>query len=362
MIEQLLTETKAAILKRNPKLGQYLSPGMGADVVRKGLKKAGVGGNVEEVVALFSHFDGASCPADGEVARLGFAPPTVKQIQLDPMAIRILEANGKKVDPNPTVFGNFYFCRWEGVAYGLKTWRKFASNPRNAVLLGRVVTFFGYGQTGQVLAFDTDPSGNGRIISIQPSNMKGVPALTQEYASFEEFLRDLIDANLNNRCLNWPLKLEAAIELPMPAAPKEVAKPKGVTLAATEKLLVVRTDFSNDAGWEWVQSALGKTNDESSLSVQFVSDAAFAGLTAKQLPQKIADGYEQPIAVLADAETFTGSEQTLLVVDLRDKPGRSFRSLPGCLHEVFDNLSVANMAFAEFVKAAKGDGVYRGEG
>ena len=91
-----------------------------------------------------------------------------------------------------------------------------------------------------------------------------------------------------------------------------------------------------------------------------MNHAIFGGLTAKQLPKKLPDGHQQPISVLADAETFATDEPTLLVVDLQDKPGRSFRIVPACLHEVYDNLSVANMEFAEFVKAVKPDGVYRG--
>ncbi len=312
------------------------------------------------MVAVFSHFDGGSFAKENEASRLGFAPPIVKKIQLPADTLRMLEAIGRKVDPNPTIYGTFYFARWEGVAYGLKTWRKFASNARYGVLVGRVVPFFVYGETKQELALDTDPSGDGRVISIQTDKMKDAPPLTLAYASLADFLRDLIEANLNNRHLAWPAKLGAAIELPLPAAPKSPDKSKKATLPATDKVLLVRTDFSDDAGWRSLQAALAKTNEESSLAVEFVSDATFAGLSAKRLPQSLPDGHEQPIAVLADEPTFTGEEQTLLLVDLRDKPGRSFRTPPAYLREVYDNLSVANMEFAEFAKAAKADGVYRG--
>jgi hypothetical protein len=359
MVHQLLNGAKAAILKRNPGLGQYLPPGLAADVIRKTLKRAGIQGNIEEAVAVFSYFDGASIPEEHEASRLGFAPPTVKTIQLDQEVVRMLEACGQKVNPNPTIYGRFYFPRFEGVAYSLKNWRKFASNPRNAVLVGRVVPFFVYGETQQRLAFDTDPSASGRIISIQTDKMKDSPPLTQPYESLEEFLRDLIEANQSNRHLAWPAKLGPPIELPMPTAPKPATKSKKATLPATEKVLLVRTDFSNDAAWESLQSDLGKESKESSLSLEFVSNAAMTGLTAKQLPKQI-PGHGQPIAVLADEATFATAEPTLLVVDLQDGPGRSFRTLPACLQEVYDNLSIANMEFAEFIKAAKADGVYRG--
>jgi hypothetical protein len=358
MLDQLLADAKAAILKRNPGLKQYIQPGLAADVIRKDLKRAGIQGNVDQVVAVFSHFNGASCRAECEASRLGFAPPIVKTIQLPPETLRMLESVGKKVDPSRTIYGTFYFPRWEGVTYGLKTWRKFASNPRNGVLLGRVVPLFVYGETHQELAFDTDPSANGRILSIQTDKMKAVPPLTLQYASLEEFLRHLIEANQDNRHLAWPAKLGPAVELPMPAMPPKAAtKSKKVALPATKRVLLVRADFSNDAAWRSLQANMGKESDE----FELVGNAATAGLNAKQLLKQIPEGYGHSIAVLADERTFASKEPTLLVVDLQDEPGQSFRTLAACLHEVYDNLSVANMEFAEFIKAAKAsDGMYRG--
>jgi hypothetical protein len=82
------------------------------------------------VIAVFSHFNVSGLPEEHEASRLGFAPPTAKTIQLPPERLQMFEAIGKKVDPNPTVYGTFYFARWEGVAYTLKTYRKFANSPR----------------------------------------------------------------------------------------------------------------------------------------------------------------------------------------------------------------------------------------
>jgi hypothetical protein len=360
MLDQLLADAKAAILKRNPGLQPHLQPGIRADEIRKDLKRAGILGNVDEVIAVFSDFNGAIYSRENEASRLAFAPPIVKTIHLPPETLHMLGMNGMKVEPTRQIYGTFYFPRWEGVIFDLKTWRKFASNPRNGVLVGRVVPFFVYGETHQALAFDTDPSANGRILSLQPREMKNAPPLTHPYTSLSEFLQDLIEANRTSRHLAWPARLGPPVELPLPAAAPRPARSKRTTLPTTDKLLLIRTDFSDDAAWESLQSTLIRRNAESTLPIEFISDAAFTGLTAKQLPKHLPDGHSQPIAVLADQASFITPDPTLLVVALQDRPGRSFRTLQSCLPEVFDNLSVANMEFGEFIKAAKADGVYRG--
>ena len=43
-----------------------------------------------------------------------------------------------------------------------------------------------------------------------------------------------------------------------------------------------------------------------------------------------------------------------------DEPGRTFRVIPSEMWSVENNLSIANMDFAEFADAVDEDGVFRG--
>jgi hypothetical protein len=53
-------------------------------------------------------------------------------------------------------------------------------------------------------------------------------------------------------------------------------------------------------------------------------------------------------------------EHPILVVDLYTEPGRSFRVVPAEVWGIENNLSTANMDFAEFADEADADGVFRG--
>jgi hypothetical protein len=50
----------------------------------------------------------------------------------------------------------------------------------------------------------------------------------------------------------------------------------------------------------------------------------------------------------------------ILVIDLQDEPGRTFRAVPGEIQSIENNLSIANMRFYEFANNVGPDGVFRG--
>jgi len=58
--------------------------------------------------------------------------------------------------------------------------------------------------------------------------------------------------------------------------------------------------------------------------------------------------------------TLTNAEHPILVVDLWETPGRTFRVIPARMWSVENNLSLANMDFHEFAESAGADGVFRG--
>jgi len=72
------------------------------------------------------------------------------------------------------------------------------------------------------------------------------------------------------------------------------------------------------------------------------------------------NGSGHPLAFVADRLTVTDPEQPVLVVDLAHESGRTFRVIPSQMWAVENNLSLANMEYAEFADNADPDGVFRG--
>jgi hypothetical protein len=132
-------------------------------------------------------------------------------------------------------------------------------------------------------------------------------------------------------------------------------------LPDTKAPIVLRTDFSDDDAWSrlctLITSPIGR--DGFQACVDFVDDASFANITPDALCVSTSGKQGHSFIVVADARTFSEPEQSLLVMDLYDEPGRTFRALPTRIQAIENNLSIANMAFAEFADAAAGD-TFRG--
>ena len=133
-------------------------------------------------------------------------------------------------------------------------------------------------------------------------------------------------------------------------------------LPDTKDPIVLRTDFTDDQAWSrlctLITSPIGRDGFEA--HVVFVDDASFANITPEALCVSTSGKQGHSFIVMADARTFSEPEQTLLVMDLWDEPGRTFRALPTRIQAIENNLSIANMAFAEFAEAADADGIFRG--
>ena len=104
-----------------------------------------------------------------------------------------------------------------------------------------------------------------------------------------------------------------------------------------------------------------QTSDEGfTASLDCVSDRQFDGLTVEQLVALAAQGGNRTFAFIADRMTLASPEFPVLVVDLYDEPGRTFRVIPGEMWGVENNLSIANMAYHEFAESVDPDGIFRG--
>ena len=128
----------------------------------------------------------------------------------------------------------------------------------------------------------------------------------------------------------------------------------------SENTLVLRTDFSDEAAWKALCAALQNPDDDFNPSLDFVSDRAYDGVTADQLPSFLPEDSSISFAFLVDRNAITHPDHPILVIDLHDKPRRTFRVTPSALGDVANNLSIANMGFEEFADAVDQDGIFRG--
>ncbi|MFI9649356.1 DUF6924 domain-containing protein [Streptomyces sp. NPDC052040] len=138
------------------------------------------------------------------------------------------------------------------------------------------------------------------------------------------------------------------------------------SLPQTDETLLVRTDFSDQAAWGALRTAIATPNEDDFLAhVHIVDDPAHRDLTAEQVVALApARG---SLMIVADTTALTAPEMPLLAVMPHDEedaqPGEEFSELRVIARELWsieNNLSIANMDWEEFADAADEDGVFRG--
>lgn len=125
--------------------------------------------------------------------------------------------------------------------------------------------------------------------------------------------------------------------------------------------LVLRTDFNDDTAWATLKAEVDGVDEFRRAT--YVSDPLYAGVAIQALVDADAaatDDAKLTYLFVADTTTMTDHEHPLLAVDLHDEPGRTFRVPPPWYADVSDNLSIANMDFADFADSTDESGTYRG--
>lgn len=141
---------------------------------------------------------------------------------------------------------------------------------------------------------------------------------------------------------------------------------------------VVRTDFSNETTWRDLKQAISAPHREPGTDleflayVQFVEQQRYGGLKVEALVRELPADYPCEFLFVADAETFRSAERPLLVVGFRSAEESSdggrgerreiqtFRAIPATIQSIENNLSIANMDYADFANSVQTDGVFRG--
>jgi hypothetical protein len=131
-------------------------------------------------------------------------------------------------------------------------------------------------------------------------------------------------------------------------------------LPDTNDALVLRTDFSDEAAWAETWKAIDSPASGFKAYVDFVSDRDFENATVEELVAANDPGNYRTYVFVVDGVTLTHPERPVLVIDLFEDIGRTFRVIPSEMWSVENNLSIANMDFAEFAEAADADGIFRG--
>ncbi|HEY6922350.1 MAG TPA: hypothetical protein VI653_02695 [Steroidobacteraceae bacterium] len=133
-------------------------------------------------------------------------------------------------------------------------------------------------------------------------------------------------------------------------------------LPETGAALVVRTAFSDQAAWEAIRDEIQQSGPriEGYSCVTFVDDRTYEGFSKDQLVAAIPEKYSYSFMFIVDATTVTTKDHPVLVVNLRKRPGAEFRAVTSEIYTIEANLSLANLDFDDFARAAAETGVYRG--
>lgn len=153
------------------------------------------------------------------------------------------------------------------------------------------------------------------------------------------------------------------------------------TLPQTDQTFLIRTDFSNDAVWREVllaatrpgpqeaehlvmmkafYEAAGEPLDAIETNLHIVDDHDYAGATSEQLLQVLDQDANHILMIVVDETAIRDSEHPVLIVDLNEEPGRTFRALPSCVFGIESNLSICNIDWEDFAEGVDDNGVYRG--
>lgn len=124
-------------------------------------------------------------------------------------------------------------------------------------------------------------------------------------------------------------------------------------LPASDYSPLLRTDFTDDDAW---QALLGQIGGD---WVTVVTDPAHAGLSVPELMALVPDGSRYPVVVVADDATFASADRPLLLIDVQEEPGRTFRAVPDAFSSAIANLAIQNQSFADYLSSVDAAGVYR---
>ena len=135
-------------------------------------------------------------------------------------------------------------------------------------------------------------------------------------------------------------------------------------LPSAENSPVLRTDFEDDAAWitvcDLIRRPVSVHGQDFFAHVEFIDNAIFRNRTEEELLSMVPSDYGHTFLLIVDGSTTKGPEFPILVMDLWNEPGRTFRVVPSEVQGVENNLSICNLDFRDFADNVDNDGIFRG--
>ena len=115
----------------------------------------------------------------------------------------------------------------------------------------------------------------------------------------------------------------------------------------------LRTDFTDDEAWEALLAEVDKG------WVTPLADPSHRDLSVSELMALVPDGSAYRVLVVADRVTFSSDERTLLLIDVREEPGRTFRAVPDACESAVGLMTIGHRFFDDYLDLLPASGVYR---
>jgi hypothetical protein len=132
----------------------------------------------------------------------------------------------------------------------------------------------------------------------------------------------------------------------------------------TANPLVIRTDFENQQAWDaicgLIRAPVQEGSDTFLAFVEFLEATEYRNISTDELLQTLPPDYNHTFLFIVDGACISNPDFPILVVDLYESRGRSFRAIPSQIQSIENNLSIANMDFEEFAESVDKDGIFRG--
>ncbi len=156
-----------------------------------------------------------------------------------------------------------------------------------------------------------------------------------------------------------------------------------MTIPASDRPPLVRTDFSDEAAWQAIrrsiltippelEDAIGLMNFMNDLSdddeddsdepwfVDIIDERRFADLSMEEVIKRLPADDNNLCLFIVDRQAISDSGHPILVVDLRQGGSRTFRAIPSQICSIGSNLPIANMDWEDFADHVDEQGVFRG--
>jgi hypothetical protein len=123
---------------------------------------------------------------------------------------------------------------------------------------------------------------------------------------------------------------------------------------------LIKTAPALDARWEAAVAVTRSPPPPFLAQIEFVARPEFAGKTVDEVLALLPKDYPYTFVFIADERALTEPGFPCYCVDLKDEQRPRFRLEARQIASVENNLTLANMIFAEFAVTAKETGVFRG--